>query len=158
MGICLKSNKVTYIIDNSFYMNEDYLHPNGLVVNGKWQKIDDPEFISPKVNGKNLFEYTINSLKQHINKLPSANSLSEENKIYMQIISNNSSSNYLFENGPQELNTENKIAALSYLNNLTAEVEADIDPWDDICRSLESEYIGQMIILCMKPFDNHSII
>ena len=152
MGICLKSNKVTYIIDNSFYMNEDYLHPNGLVVNGKWQKIDDPEFISPKVNGKNLFEYSINSLKQHINKLPSANSLSEENKIYMQIISNNSSSNYLFENGPQELNTENKIAALSYLNNLTAEVEADIDPWDDICRSLESEYIGQMIILsAWKP-------
>ena len=29
-------------------MNEDYLHPNGLVVNGKWQTIDDPEFISPK--------------------------------------------------------------------------------------------------------------
>ena len=147
MGICLKSNKVTYIIDNSFYMNEDYLHPNGLIVNGKWQTIDDPEFISPRINGKNLFEYTINSLKQHINKLPSANNLSEKNKIYMQIISNNSSSNYLFKDGPQELNTENKIAALSYLNNLTAEVEASIDPWNDICRSLESEYIGQMIIL-----------
>ncbi|MAN49261.1 MAG: hypothetical protein CMD04_00365 [Flavobacteriales bacterium] len=152
MGICLKSNKVTYIIDNSFYMNEDYLHRNGLVVNGKWQTIDEPEFISPRINGKNLFEYTINSLKQHINKLPSANSISEENKIYMQIISNNGSSNYLFEDGPQELNTENKIAALSYLNNLTAEVEAAIDPWDDICTSLESEYIGQMIILsAWKP-------
>ncbi len=147
MGICLKSNKVTYIIDNSFYMNKDYLHPNGLVINGKWQTIDDPAFISPRINGKNLFEYTINSLKQHINKLPSSNTLSEENKMYMQIISNNSSSNYLFEDGPQELNSENKIAALSYLNNLTSEVEAAIDPWDDICRSLESEYIGQMIIL-----------
>ena len=147
MGICLKSNKVTYIIDNSFFMNEDYPHPNGLLVNGKWQTVDDPEFISPRINGKNLFEYTINSLKQHINKLPSANNLSENNKIYMQIISNNSSSNYLFEDGPQELNTENKIAALSFLNNLTAEVEAAIDPWNDICRSLESEYIGQLIIL-----------
>ncbi len=147
MGICLKSNKVTYIIDNSFFMNEGYPHPNGLLVNGKWQTVDDPEFISPRINGKNLFEYTINSLKQHINKLPSANSLSENNKIYMQIISNNSSSNYLFEDGPQELNTENKIAALSFLNNLTAEVEAAIDPWDDVCRSLESEYIGQLIIL-----------
>ena len=147
MGICLKSNKITYIIDNSFFMNEDYFHPNGLIVNGKWQRIDDPEFISPRINGNNLFEYTINSLKQHINKLPSDNSISEENKIYMQIISNNSSSNYLFEDGPQKLNTENKIAALSFLNNLTAEVEAAINPWDDICRTLESEYIGQLIIL-----------
>ena len=42
---------------------------------------DEPELISPTINGKNLFEYTINSLKQHINKLPSSNNLSEENKI-----------------------------------------------------------------------------
>ena len=147
MGICLKSNKITYLIDNSFFMNEDYLHPNGQIINGKWQKIDDPEFITPRINGNNLFEHTIISLKQHINRLPSENSISEENKVYMQIISNNGSSNYLFEDGPQELNTENKIAALSFLNNLTAEVEAAINPWDDICRTLESEYIGQLIIL-----------
>ena len=152
MGICLKSNKVTYIIDNSFYMNEDYLHQNGLIVNGTWQQIDDPELISPKINGKSLFAYTINSLKRHINKLPSSNNIPEADKIYMQIISNNGSSNYLFEAGPQALNSENKIAALSYLNNLTAEVEADINPWDDICKALESEYIGQMIILsAWKP-------
>ena len=152
MGICQKSNKVTYIIDNSFFMNEDYLHANGQVVNGSWQQIYEPELISPTINGKNLFEYTINSLKQHINKLPSSNNLSEEKKIYIQIISNNGSSNYLFEDGPQSLTSENKIAALSFLNNLTAEVETAIDPWDDICRSLESEYIGQLIILsAWKP-------
>ena len=147
MGICLKSNKVTYIIDNSFFMNENYLHSNGKIINGSWQPIDDPEFISPRINGKNLFEYTISSLKQHINKLPSSNNLEEEDKIYMQIISNNGSSNYLFENGPQVLTTENKIAALSFLNNLTAEIESEIDPWNDICRALESEYIGQMIVV-----------
>ena len=152
MGICLKSNKVTYIIDNSFFMNEKYLHQNGFILNGKWQSINEPELISPKINGKNLFEYTINSLKQHINKLPSSNSNAAEDKIYLQIISNNSSSNYLFEDGPQSLTSENKIAALSYLNNLTAEVEAEIDPWADICRALESEYIGQLIILsAWKP-------
>ena len=50
------------------------------------------------------------------------------------------------------LTTENKIAALSYLNNLTAEVQSEIDPWDDICKALESEYIGQMIVLsAWKP-------
>ena len=152
MGICLKSNKVTYIIDNSFFMNEDYLHKNGQIINGIWQPIDDPELISPKIKGNNLFDHTISSLKQHINKLPSSNNVAETDKIYMQIISNNGSSNYLFEDGPQILTTENKIAALSYLNNLTAEVQSEIDPWDDICKALESEYIGQMIVLsAWKP-------
>ena len=152
MGICLKSNKVTYIIDNSFFMNANYLHRNGQIVNGIWQPIDEPELISPRIKGKNLFDHTISSLKQHINKLPSSNNSAEADKIYMQIISNNGSSNYLFEDGPQELTTENKIAALSYLNNLTAEVQSEIDPWDDICKALESEYIGQMIVLsAWKP-------
>ena len=152
MGICLKSNKVTYIIDNSFFMNEDYLHKNGQIINGIWQPIDEPELISPKIKGNNLFDHTISSLKQHINKLPSSNNIAEADKIYMQIIANNGSSNYLFEDGPQILTTENKIAALSYLNNLTAEVQSEIDPWDDICKALESEYIGQMIVLsAWKP-------
>ena len=152
MGICLKSNKVTYIIDNSFFMNKNYSHRNGQIVNGIWQPIDDPEFISPTIKGKNLFDHTISSLKQHINKLPSPNKTAEGNQIYMQIISNNGSSTYLFEDGPQALTTENKIAALSFLNNLTAEVQSEINPWDDICKALESEYIGQMIVLsAWKP-------
>ena len=152
MGICLKSNKVTYIIDNSFFMNEDYLHKNGQIINGIWQPIDEPELISPKIKGNNLFDHTISSLKQHINKLPSSNNIAEADKIYMQIIANNGSSNYLFEDGPQILTTENKIAALSYLNNLTAEVQSEMDPWEDICKALESEYIGQMIVLsAWKP-------
>ena len=32
IGICLKSNKITYLIDNSFFMNEDYLHFNGNII------------------------------------------------------------------------------------------------------------------------------
>ena len=152
MGICLKSNKVTYIIDNSFFMNANYLHNNGKIVNGTWQPIDEPKLISPRINGNNLFEHTISSLKQHINKLPLSNNVAEADKIYLQIISNNGSSNYLFENGPQVLTTANKIAALSFLNNLTAEIETEIDPWEDICRALESEYIGQMIVVsAWKP-------
>ena len=147
IGICLKSNKVTYLIDNSFYMNEDYLHYNGDIIGGNWQSVNNPSLISPRINGKNLFEYVITSLKQHINQLPSTNGLAEENKMYIQIIANNSISNYLFEDGPQELTTSNKITALNYLNNLSAELEEPINPWRDICNSLESEYIGQLIIL-----------
>ena len=146
IGICLKSNKVTYIIDNSYYMNEDFLHANGSIIDGNWQAIMNPEFISPRINGKNLFEYQIASLRQHINKLPSSNGLSEDERMYIQIIANDSFSNYLFENGPQELTSENKIAAINFLNNLEAEREASINPWGDICSALESEYIGQLII------------
>ena len=54
------------------------------------------------------------------------------------------------------LTSENKI--LSYLNNLTAEVQSELDPWEDICFSLESEYIGQMIVLsAWKPSTINSL-
>ena len=152
IGVCLKSNKITYLIDNSYYLNENHLHHNGIIRNGKWEKISDPEFISPTINGKSLFDYVISSLKQHINKLPNSDFLAEENKIYIQIIANNGSSNYLFENGPQVLTSAIKVAALEYLNNLEAEVELPINPWEDVCSVLESEYVGQLIILsAWKP-------
>ena len=152
LGICLTSNKVTYIIDNSYFMDESYLHYNGMIVNGNWQPENNPKFISPRINGKNLLDFIISNLKQHLNKLPSSKSSSEEDKFYIQIIANNGTSNYLFEDGPQELTSENKIIALSFLDNLKAEVESAINPWNDICKSLESEYVGQVIILsAWKP-------
>ena len=130
-------------------MNKDYLHHNGNIINGNWESIDNPEFISPRINGKNLFDYVISTLKQHINKLPSSD---DSDKMYIQIIANNGSSNYLFEDGPQELTNNNKITALSYLDNLKSDVISPIDPWNDICRILESEYIGQLVILsAWKP-------
>ena len=86
-------------------------------------------------------------MKQHLSQLPTSNNQSEKNKIYIQIISNNSNSNYLFDNGPQELSSTNKIIALNFLNNLKAEGETPINPWSDICRVLESEYVGQLVIL-----------
>ncbi len=148
LGICLKSNKITYLIDNSFFMNENYLHINGRIIDGNWERINNPLLISPKINGKNLFEYTINSLKQHINSLPTSSS----QKMYIQIIANNGLSNYLFDNGPQELTNENKIATLSFLDNLNADAMTEINPWSDICQTLESEYTGQLIILsAWKP-------
>ena len=67
--------------------------------------------------------------------------------MYIQIIANNSSSNYLFEDGMEQLTPENKIIALNFLNNLEAENEEAINPWEDICKTLESEYVGQLIIL-----------
>ena len=39
IGVCLKSNKITYLIDHSYYLNENYLHHNGIIRNGNWEKI-----------------------------------------------------------------------------------------------------------------------
>ena len=147
MGVCLKSNKITYIIDRSYLMNEQYdLHPNGLIKDGKWSQIDDPRYISPRLNGKSLFSYTIDTLKQKINKLPTSNMVSDNKKVYLQIIALNNTSEYLFANGPRELTIDNKNSALSFLNRLTAKGDS-LDPWEDLCSALESENVGQVILL-----------
>ena len=47
---------------------------------------------------------------------------------------------------PRELTLSNKVSALIFLDSLSAEVEA-IDPWQDLCKALESESVGQVILL-----------
>ena len=37
--------------DNSFFMNEDYLHKNGQIINGIWQPIDEPGINISKIKG-----------------------------------------------------------------------------------------------------------
>ena len=147
LGVCLKSNKITYMIDSSYLMNQEYdQHPNGLIKDGQWTPINDPQYISPDINGKSLMSTAVSSLKQHIYKLPTSNLVADGKKVFLQIIAFNDSSNLLFNEGPRELTIDNKIAALSFLNNLSAEVET-IDPWDEICSALESESVGQIILL-----------
>tara|TARA_E500000331_G_scaffold227897_1_gene218114 strand:+ start:479 stop:1954 length:1476 start_codon:yes stop_codon:yes gene_type:complete len=147
MGVCLKSNKITYMIDSSYFMNEKYdQHPNGSILNGKWTQINDPQYISPEINGKSLISTAVSSLKQHIYKLPTSNLVADGKKVFLQIIAFNDSSNLLFDDGPRELTIENKITALSFLDNLSAEVTS-IEPWNELCSALESDSVGQIIIL-----------
>tara|TARA_Y100001968_G_C19356192_1_gene717302 strand:- start:709 stop:1386 length:678 start_codon:yes stop_codon:yes gene_type:complete len=147
MGVCLKSNKITYIIDRSYFMNKEYdLHPNGLIIDGEWTEIDEPKYISPRINGKSLFIYMRDTLKQKIDNLPTSEMVAEDKKVFLQIIALNDSSEYLFENGPRELTNNNKNYAKAFLNDLTAEGDS-IDPWDDLCNALESENVGQVILL-----------
>ena len=147
MGVCLKSNKITYMIDSSYFMNEKYdQHPNGLILNGKWTQINDPQFIAPEINGKSLIATAVSSLKQHIYKLSTSNIGSGGEKVYLQIIAFNDSSDLLFPDGPRELTSDNKNKALEYLNKLSAEGET-IEPWDEICSALESDSTGQIILL-----------
>ena len=98
------------------------------------------------MKGRLIHKNAIWNLRQNIYKLPTSNTDKEEQKIYLQIIAFNDSPNYLFTNGPRELTEDNKREALNYLEKLTAEVES-IDPWNDICSALESELVGQIILL-----------
>ncbi len=141
MGVCLKSNKVTYMIDRSYLMNEDYdQHPNGLVVNGEWTQIINPALISPRINGQSLILSAKSTLKQHINRLlPS-------NEFQLQIIAFDISAEYLFSDGPQVLTDDNKIRAISFLDQLSADVQG-IEPWNELCKALESDSVGQVILL-----------
>tara|TARA_Y100001968_G_C19453624_1_gene770531 strand:- start:7488 stop:8993 length:1506 start_codon:yes stop_codon:yes gene_type:complete len=156
IGVCLKTNKIVYMIDRSKFMSKDYDgHPNGSIVNGRWIQDNSDPYISPRINGKSLFEYSINTLKQHINRLPSSSMVGENSKFYLQIIAFNSSSKYLFTDdpwgkGPQEMTQSNKNNALKFLDDLLIldGAEGDsIEPWYDICKALESDDVGQIIIL-----------
>ena len=159
IGICLKSNKVTYIIDNSYYMNKEFLHLNGSIIEGNWAAKNNPRFLSPEINGKNLFEYLISNVKSHIRQLPVSDLNSLEQKVFFQIISNNGFSDYLFKDGPKALTNETKIQALTYLDSLLALEQSPIDPWRDICKSLESEYVGQIVMIsAWKPKKNNASI
>tara|TARA_B100000700_G_scaffold121079_1_gene135949 strand:+ start:671 stop:2149 length:1479 start_codon:yes stop_codon:yes gene_type:complete len=147
MGVCLKSKRVTYMIDSSYFMNEQYdQHPNGLIINGIWTQIDDPQYISPKINGNSLFQTAVSSLKQHLYKLPTSDLVPEGDEIYIQIIAFNDTSNLIFPDGPRELTINNRNFARAELDKLSAEGER-IEPWDEICSALESDYVGQIIIL-----------
>ena len=72
--------------------------------------------------------------------------VAEGKKVFLQIIAFNDSSNLLFDDGPRELTIENKIAALSFLDSLSAQVET-VEPWDEICSALESDSVEQIILL-----------
>ncbi len=66
LGACLKSNKITYMIDKSYSMNKDYdQHPNGVIIDGQWTEIS-PSKISPIINGNYLFDSAKITLKQAI--------------------------------------------------------------------------------------------
>ena len=152
MGVCLKSNKITYMIDNSYFMNEEYVnHPNGLIINGNWEGIDDPRYIEARINGKSLIEFAKTSLKAHIDKLPTSDTDSVGEKVYIQVIALNNSSKYLFDEprGPRELTLDNKVRAKDFisLELLAAKENNEIDPWEDICSALELDSVEQIILL-----------
>ena len=120
---------------------------------------EEYKFLSPEINGKNLFEYLISNVKSHIRQLPVSDLNSLEQKVFFQIISNNGFSDYLFKDGPKALTNETKIQALTYLDSLLALEQSPIDPWRDICKSLESEYVGQIVMIsAWKPKKNNASI
>ncbi len=146
LGACLKSNKITYMIDKSYSMNKDYeQHPNGVIMNGQWTEIS-PSRISPIINGNYLLDSAKITLKQAINKLPTSDLVASGREIYLQVIAFDNSSEYLFPSGPQELTRDNKSLAIAFINSLSPDIQKS-NPWDGLCSSLEEDKVGQVILL-----------
>ncbi len=153
LGVCLKSNKVTYMIDRSFVMDERYIfHPNGSIIDGEWVQNEENPEISPRINGQSLFKSAKYSLKRHIEKLPASDITTGGKKISIQVIAfSGGDSRYLFGNvedpRPRELTSDRKINAIDFINKLPIDSSLSINPWLDICKTIEQEYVGQIIIL-----------
>ncbi len=140
MGVCLKTRKITFMLDISESMNEDYDHRNGDIIDGKWVQ-SEIEFIKPKINGKSLLEYAKSSLKDHLNRLP----ISEAEEIFFQIIAYNNETTSYPESTPIRLTKTSKLNAFKFLESLEANNLSN--PWDAICSTLEDETIEQIILI-----------
>ncbi len=145
LGVCLRSKKVTYMIDKSTAMKGDYEHSNGEIINGEWMPISDPDTILARINGKSLLSIAISTLKQNINRLEISDN------VYIQIVAFDNEPQYLFEDGPRKLTIANKNEAIGFLNRLSAEeediAEDEIEPWPLLCEALESDSVEQIILL-----------
>jgi len=147
LGICLKSKKVTFVIDYSIAMDEDFEHRNGEIINGSWVQ-SSPEFIKPRINGKSLLSYAISSLKDHLSRLP----ISESDPIYFQIWAYDSSTSGKYPEGnPREsnlikLSNSSRLAAFEFLDNLEDRKVIKSNPWEALCTVLTDDLTEQMII------------
>ena len=147
IGVCLKSNKVAFVIDYSLAMDEDFEHRNGEIINGNWVQ-STPEFIKPRINGKPLLSYAISSLKDHLSRLP----ISDSDPMYFQIWAYDSftSSKYpegsLNESNLIKLSNSSRLAAFEFLDNLEHRGVIKSNPWNALCTVLRDDITEQMII------------
>ena len=155
LGVCLKSRKITYLIDYSLAMDEDFEHRNGEIINGNWVQ-STPEFIKPRINGKPLLSYAISSLKDHLGQLP----ISESEPIYFQIWAYDSSTSGKYPAGPLmesnliKLSNTSRLAAFEFLDNLEDRGLIMSNPWEALCTVLRDDTTEQMIIASSTiPFD-----
>ena len=140
LGVCLKSRKITFLIDISENMDDDFGHRNGEIINGKWSP-SNPEFITPRINGQGLITYAISSLKDHLNRLPT----SDSDQVFFQIIAFNNITQKYPDSSPIKLSNSTRLAAFKFLDNL--ETGGISNPWEGLCSSLINESTEQVILV-----------
>ena len=140
LGVCLKSRKITFMLDISENMDDNFEHRNGEIINGRWTQ-SSPEFLRPRINGKGLITYAISSLKDHLNRLPT----SESDQVYFQIIAFNNTTQKYPDSSPIKLSNSTRLAAFEFLDNLTTGGFAK--PWDGLCSALVNESTEQVILV-----------
>ena len=140
LGVCLKSRKITFILDISENMDDDFGHRNGEIINGKWSQ-SSPEFLTPRINGQGLITYAISSLKDHLNRLPT----SDSDQVFFQIIAFNNITQKYPDSSPIKLSNSTRLAAFKFLDNL--KTEGSSNPWEGLCSSLINESTEQVILV-----------
>ncbi len=151
MGVCLKTNKITFMIDKSGSMLERERH--WICDRNSREVIVNCRFVTPRIQGKGLFDAARSNLRQQVVKLPTIEELKLFNKqynykydeIYLQIIAFDTANHFLFPMGPQKLTRSTKNRALEWIDNLRP--YGGTDPWKGICQSIKDEERVEQIIL-----------
>ncbi len=164
LGVCVKSRKITFMMDTSESMSADFQYTNCINVKDTTSSCT---FTKPRIQGLGLFEIAKTELRQQIKKLPTIDQVKRGDEIWLQVIAFDDKSYFLFPNGPQKLTRTNKNMALRWISNL--EPKGNTNPWEGLCNSLQSTNVGQIMIVtngipqrfrgsCLGVFGNYSDI
>ena len=151
MGVGIKSNKVTFMIDKSGSMSSYFRH---------WDCSKNSygrfscRVVTPRIQGQGLFDAARSNLRQQVVKLPTRSEVDKLNKQYgsnyeyirLQIIAFNSYNYPVFSGGPQILTQSTKAQALRWIDQLRP--GGGTNPWSGLCSSLQDDKnVGQVILL-----------
>tara|TARA_Y100001968_G_C19407846_1_gene744664 strand:+ start:375 stop:1913 length:1539 start_codon:yes stop_codon:yes gene_type:complete len=168
LGVCLKSNKITFMIDISRSMKNTFSHAycESYIKNKRYENYTEKEkddnnceFKPPRIQGMGLLEAAKADLRRQVEKLPTSDRTNKENAVWLQIIAFNDKNYYLFDRA-EELTPKKKQKALDFIDDLGIEKKQNRNnknrdlsargktyPWDGLCKSVKDENIGHLILL-----------
>ena len=148
LGVGIKSNKVTFMIDKSGSMNSRFWHWK--CTNGRY----NCRRHLPRIQGQGLFDAARSNLRAQVVKLPTKTQVDQLNKqngsnyeyIYLQIIAFNHRNYPVFSGGPKMLTQSTKSQALRWIDGLYP--GGGTNPWNGLCSALKDDKnVGQVILL-----------
>ncbi len=151
MGVGIKSNKITFMIDKSGSMYKYFRHWKCDKTKYGWRSC---RTVYPRIQGQGLFDAARSNLRQQVVKLPTRDEVNKLNQqynsnfeyVYLQIIAFNHINYPLFSSGPKILTHATKAQALRWIDQLRP--GGGTNPWNGLCSSLQDDKnVGQVILL-----------